>query len=92
MNHSSGQISLWNTQHAVRSLIRHQNVAFGIRRNDGCRTTFNQDSQLLFCFETRLALALDFMKVLQRNPAVAVHLANEESHTHKGSKVEHISG
>ena len=52
----------------MRRLIRHQYAAFGIRSNDGCRTAFNQNSQLLFRFDARIALMLNFMKMLRAQP------------------------
>jgi hypothetical protein len=77
MNHSPGEIPLWNNQHTVRGLIGHQHAAIRVCRDDGCRAAFDQNPQLLFGVASRVPLMLDFMKMLQRKLPVAVHLANE---------------
>src|SRR5580704_5812773 len=92
MNFFAGQCVGGNGEHAMRRLIGHEDGTAGIGREDGSRTAFNEDPQLLFSFASSFALTPNFIHVLKNNFAVSADFAHEQTGAEEGSKEEHVSG
>src|SRR5215469_12877654 len=91
MDGLSGQRSLWQSQQSMCRFVCHQHVSIRVRCYDCGGAGLDQNPQLFFRFAARIDLLPDLMKMFQRSPTAAIHLANEQACSEKSCKIQHIA-
>src|ERR1700722_20372171 len=91
MNRPTKQQWVFDRQHTVRCLIRHQHVSICIGSNDRSRTAFDKDLKLLLRLQSSSALAFDLVELFHDDLPIPVHFVNKHADGEERHKVENIA-